>query len=263
MDEKLRSSFENLRIEPSGKVWRGMNRKLLWLELIRFNFTNVPVFFRIAVPAMILIISGLAVYLAQDETDPAAIIVNNAPAQVSTPVTNPEPAAAITPETAVAKEPAGNESRNAQQETVPSLAISETGFQVEESADITVAEKSSSAANMPAVRPISESPAFIDPLGFTGFEYGIVPEIVMIDNPVPPNPDLNTGTMTMKGNLPHTLAIGANLSPDMVFYNTTSDYFKYTYSFDVSAQYGIGKFYIQGGLGLATPPISEIMIFPT
>ena len=69
-------------------------------------------------------------------------------------------------------------------------------------------------------------------------------------NPVPPNPDLNLGGDIITNRIPRSLSIGANLSPDMVFYKNTSDYFKYSYGFDVSTQYSIGKFYLQGGIGL-------------
>ena len=78
-DEEIRSSIENFRIEPSAKVWRGMNRKLLWMEMTRFNFTNVPLFYRIAVPSMILLFLGLGIYLGRNDISNVNIPVASAP----------------------------------------------------------------------------------------------------------------------------------------------------------------------------------------
>ncbi len=42
IDDLFRKSLEGQRIEPGKSLWRGINRKLLLREMIRFNFTNLP-----------------------------------------------------------------------------------------------------------------------------------------------------------------------------------------------------------------------------
>ncbi len=41
MDDLFRQGISGMRSEPSGSVWKGISRKLLWRELLNFNFRNL------------------------------------------------------------------------------------------------------------------------------------------------------------------------------------------------------------------------------
>lgn len=245
MDERMRNSLESFRTEPSQKVWRGMNRKLLWMEVARFNFTNVPLFYKVAVPAMLLAFLATGIYLTRDEMPPAAPAV----------VTTLEPA----PTPAVAEKPAEISTQTLVHTQVQEQSQAQAG-------EIIAAREPAATETMVASReemlvansllPVApaasreNSLAGINPYGFEGFENASSPDILAVDNPVPPDPDLKLTSDIITNRIPHSLSLGANLSPDMVFYKNTSDYFKYSYSFDVSAQYSAGRFYVQGGIGI-------------
>lgn len=41
IDQFLRGSLEGLKIEPQQSVWKGVSKRLILLELLRLNFTNI------------------------------------------------------------------------------------------------------------------------------------------------------------------------------------------------------------------------------
>ena len=59
MDDLFRSTLGNYKTEPAEDLWKGINRKLLWSELLRFNFTNVSKGYIITGAAIIAVIVGL------------------------------------------------------------------------------------------------------------------------------------------------------------------------------------------------------------
>jgi len=56
IDDLFRKTLEGQRVEPGKSLWRGINRKLLLREMIRFNFSNLPGTFWITGIAGIVII---------------------------------------------------------------------------------------------------------------------------------------------------------------------------------------------------------------
>ncbi len=62
IDDLFRKTLEGQRVEPGKNLWRGINRKLLFREMIRLNVTNFPGTFWIAGVAGIVIIP-LLLYL--------------------------------------------------------------------------------------------------------------------------------------------------------------------------------------------------------
>lgn len=57
IDDLFRKTLEGQRVEPGKSLWRGINRKLLFREMIRFNFSNLPGTFWITGIAGIVVIS--------------------------------------------------------------------------------------------------------------------------------------------------------------------------------------------------------------
>jgi hypothetical protein len=247
MDERMRNSLESFRTEPSEKVWKGMNRKLLWMEVARFNFTNVPLFYKVAVPAMLFALLGTGIYLTRDDMPPAPPAAVTATEPAVTPAETERPAEVRT-QTQV--QAVAHAQKKSQAEAREIYAATER---------IATETTGESREDMPAgysQLPVAPAPSRdnpvegISPYGFDAFENANAPDILAVDNPVPPDPDLRLTSDIITNRIPHSLGLGADLSPDMVFYKNTSDYFKYSYSFDVSAQYSVGRFYVQGGIGI-------------
>jgi hypothetical protein len=42
LDHFFRETLSDHRVEPSTGLWKGISRKLMWREIFRFNFTNIP-----------------------------------------------------------------------------------------------------------------------------------------------------------------------------------------------------------------------------
>ncbi len=96
IDDLMRRSIDGHRIEPSPSVWKGINRKLLWNEILHFNFTNVTPRLWISAALSVAVITA-ALYLVID----SAPVATDQPASVKTvasvPVSSPElPAVART-----------------------------------------------------------------------------------------------------------------------------------------------------------------------
>jgi hypothetical protein len=85
---------------------------------------------------------------------------------------------------------------------------------------------------------------------YSAYGPSLVPEIAGIPNPAP-----SAGSLADEGTgrgaaLPQSLGIGLSITPDMVFYQNTSSYFKYDYTLDAGLQYNFGRFYLQSGAGI-------------
>jgi len=62
MDKFLRESLGSLEVKPSQNVWKSISKRLLILELIRLNFTNVGKFWLYSGIATLATIAGLSYY---------------------------------------------------------------------------------------------------------------------------------------------------------------------------------------------------------
>ena len=59
MDDFLKGSLDNLEIEPSQNVWKSTSRRLLILELIRFNFSNISKYWLYTTLLVLAMLAGL------------------------------------------------------------------------------------------------------------------------------------------------------------------------------------------------------------
>ncbi len=72
MDKFLRGSLDNLEVHPSQNVWKSISKRLLILEVIRLNFTNVGKFWLYSGLATLTTIAGISYYAnTQDQTTEA------------------------------------------------------------------------------------------------------------------------------------------------------------------------------------------------
>jgi hypothetical protein len=77
-DELLRDTMKGYRVEPRPGLWRDISRKLLWRELLRFNFTNLsPGSWISGSAGLILIIA--TIYLGVPGTAPDHVATHSAP----------------------------------------------------------------------------------------------------------------------------------------------------------------------------------------
>jgi hypothetical protein len=59
-DRALRETLAGHRVEPTPALWKGISRKLLWSELLRFNFTNLsPKYWAAGAIAVLMIAAGI------------------------------------------------------------------------------------------------------------------------------------------------------------------------------------------------------------
>lgn len=79
----------------------------------------------------------------------------------------------------------------------------------------------------------------------------ILPEMARVANPVPVMKSLAADNMPAGKSIPQSLQAGLNITPEMVFYRNTSDYFKYDYTLDAGVRYNFGKLYIGSGVGIS------------
>lgn len=62
MDKFLRGSLGNLEVQPSQNVWKSLSKRLLILELVRLNFTNIGKFWIYSGLATLTTLAGLSLY---------------------------------------------------------------------------------------------------------------------------------------------------------------------------------------------------------
>lgn len=70
MDNFLRDSLGNLEMAPSKNVWKGVSKKLILLELIRLNFTNIGKSWLYTGVAAVTAFAGFTIYQLNKEESP-------------------------------------------------------------------------------------------------------------------------------------------------------------------------------------------------
>lgn len=70
MDHFLRESLGNLETNPSKNVWKGVSKKLILLELIRLNFSNIGKSWLYTGAAAVTAFAGFTLYQLNQETSP-------------------------------------------------------------------------------------------------------------------------------------------------------------------------------------------------
>ncbi|NPD44495.1 MULTISPECIES: hypothetical protein [unclassified Lentimicrobium] len=71
MDNFLRDSLGNLEMAPSKNVWKGVSKKLILLELIRLNFSNIGKSWLYTGVAAVTAFAGFTIYQMNQEDSPS------------------------------------------------------------------------------------------------------------------------------------------------------------------------------------------------
>ncbi len=262
VDDLFRSSLGEMRTEPSAEVWSKLNRQLFWSEMLRFNLTNLPKAFWGIIPAAAIII-GIAIYLGTGDNQSTPVqpvekesitLVQEETQQndVTTTPTNlitaplHQGTTAITP----TNEPLNHGTTAVTHTSTPLNYGTNTVemYDVNEvhSTPLPSDEYMALVKGIPfEIQPMR--PLFSEPM-LTGY---IDTGLIILSLPAIPQKRSGENTpIPTRQPFSHSLDIGLNITPDMVFYNTSSGSFKYNYTFDLGARYNIGRFYIQSGAGL-------------
>ncbi|MFH1160374.1 MAG: outer membrane beta-barrel protein [bacterium] len=232
LDELFRKSLGETRTEPSAGAWKKIDRRLLRSELLRLNLSNLPRSLWIAIPAAVLI-TGTILFFGTGEKEGSTQqpvqkeSIADQPVQEIKPPPTENPAAEFH---AIATPGEGNSS---EPEVVNQPAYP-TSSNLQE-APLSLPEAMESLGTLDIRIPEPFFTNLVTP-----------PDISPVSNPVPqPKAVEPSGKQ-----LPRSLDMGINISPDLVFYQSPSSSFKYNYTLDLGAQYNLGRFYVESGAGL-------------
>lgn len=241
-DDLCRQSLGTLKVEPSARVWNRMSRQLLWKELLKLNFSNLPGYTWVIVAA-IAVITGTGIYwlASGDEADlsPQPVVTEQA-AGIRAGENSVQQPEQPTPVSTSATVP-GKVHAPVQQESVSLSPEPETGDDMASSMH-PVALSLSEIQLITAMTPV--------PFDLFAIPSAIPGELLPVPNPKPLTRSLEE-TPTPGKKLPQSLDLGINITPDIVFYQNNSDYFKYDYTLDAGVLYQFGRFYLQSGLGIS------------
>jgi hypothetical protein len=250
-DEQFRESLSGLSTPPPDRVWKGMKRRLLLAELLRFHFINVPASVRIAVPAALLLISGSVLWYslsgpsktpsASTASAPVPRVAAPAPAVSASPVpVAPAPAAprpvTLAPARTAVPVPVPAPA------PAPADAATAVPAPVQEQAPVPLLPASRDGSAIAKARLLDAQPFDLSAPAF-----GNAAEM----QPIHVKPAPETDPSKPRPQVPRTISLGATHTPDMVFYRNASDYFKYSYGFDLAGRYTYGRWDFQAGLGVA------------
>jgi hypothetical protein len=65
-DELFRDNLKDFRIEPPPHVWQGISRKMLWKEILSFNFSNVTLKIWTIIASVVIIPAAVVLWSIQD-----------------------------------------------------------------------------------------------------------------------------------------------------------------------------------------------------
>jgi len=262
LDELFRSSLEEIETEPSAGVWNKLDKQMMRSELTRFQFTNFPKAYWGIIP-LAMILTGAILYfgIGSGESLPEQSAEPDAKQEVTqSPSTTPDPAT-LTPVAPEQPSFAGATTPDSQAKST--IATSTEKFTASEE-EATIPEEQltpSAKLNQPKALPggasittaplhqstteqiTSLSGLYPEPLLTGAISY---PPIESVTNPFP----VETNLESLRKPQSRSLDFGINITPDMVFYNSSAGSFKYNYTFDLGARLNLGRFYIQSGAGL-------------
>lgn len=93
MDKFLRGSLDNLEVAPSQNVWKSISKRLLILEIVRLNFTNIGKFWLYSGLATLTTIAGISYFsLSNNSNTPMEEKLNQSEILIETTTNNSEEA---------------------------------------------------------------------------------------------------------------------------------------------------------------------------
>ena len=287
LDDLFRDGLKDYRPKPSRQIWKGIDRKLLMRELIRFNFTNLSRTLWIGGAAIIVMTGVILIFTipGRKEVPQAPVLVNEQIHQQKPA----EPAPTITSQSKPGSETKGSTIRH--QEETPSYSekiIQSSTKQQKGNKEISNPEKPlnpQSAKVQPialstlitrtrTVSKATEKTENFTPSSNNNIPVPITPsakseksekiEILglrslkaSINDLGQPGPNslqpVDSNTMPelklIRVPLPSYFSLGLGIAPEISFYKTSSSYNNYDYWLGLDFAYHIGRFYIKPGIG--------------
>lgn len=247
LDNLFRTGLDSFRVEPPPSLWNGISRKLLWRELLRFNFSNVSVGWWAG--GILLLTTIIAVtYLNINDNETVADMAS-APAAIYTP----DQSSPINTGSTSTSLSAGTTGKGTPSEPMPLIKTRSTASSdptspvaeasvapVSDEAEITtIRENASQPLDGPVTAVVSTAPAItpLNPIGMT-------PEIIL--------PGTDTLTIVTPErillinrdniNPAPFFAAGFGITPEATYYSGPENYSKVNFSVNGSLTYNISRF---------------------
>ena len=268
-DQLMRQALADHRVEPRPAIWKGISRKLLLSELLRFNFTNLsPKYLVTGVASLLVLISGLyigAQYIAPDPKNEEQIVTLPGHVQYSADPALNSPAGMITTSVHQTSTPA----KTVESKRNPEIGNVNTRSEYndnKQSGGRTVNRNQYAHAIFPAEASVSEGNTNI-----AAYQHAIVPAVseqYEISYLLPFEallPGLTTYpdtlvTISAAGGIykvspapkNFTPFISANfgVTPELAFYAEPDAYSKVNFWLNGTVAYNISRFSLASGLGI-------------
>lgn len=285
LDDLFRERLKNYKQEPSYRLWKGIDRKLLMKELVRLNLTNLSKTFWIVGAAAVVITGAILFYTLPGKMEPPSGIPETEKQIPAQKQAKPETKTILTGKTGNEKiedQSVNNEMTTSVKPVQPpsgkvrpiEIATSKTGSQQEagtvrkipvtEPAAPIVSEvpktrltpeqlsEKTSAANETNIRVA----VTMQSRSSEGIEIQrLISRKVNIDIDQPPFPiqpvEPNPMPEELKTRIPPPsfYSLGLGITPEISFYKTTSSYTNYDFWLGLDFAYHFGNFYIKPGIG--------------
>jgi Outer membrane protein beta-barrel domain len=254
IDDLFRKTLGDHTVEPSDNLWKGVSRRLLWKEIGRFNFTNVPQGYWISGAAAIALILGLLFYYSGSRS---AFKVNPVPEQVSTgnakSFSNPAPGSSTVPQAKQvvtggpdASIPVINKPGVTRQTKpiasasplAPASPVTTTGTRSSRESGVNLLNPSSSRERW--------SIDLLEPLSVSGLTLAGLDDTILTFN----TPQGIMRVPKVKQVIPQSFSADFGVTPEWISYNTTHAYSEMNYWMNAKVAYHFSRFSIQTGIAL-------------
>jgi len=267
-DGRMREILGDHRIEPSPGLWKGISRKLLWTELLHFNFTNLQMKFRVMGAAGLLVIAtSLYLGLRGTGTGPSAAGTSEHPAGVTDPSAQPATNAPVHPASASGTPHGGSTmtTNPVAPPTLPPLRSLQAGTgEPQKLAGETPAPGNQEALSSTEWTSSAAQPDHYAAAGIAGTALTGATELYHL-SPIPAEPfELFAGADTIIRILTPAgvmqvmksppvksfFSAGAGITPEFAFYSLPESYSKVNCWLNGNISWHFSRFSISSGLGL-------------
>jgi hypothetical protein len=256
MDDLFRQGLSGLRSEPSGSVWKGISRKLLWRELLNFNFKNLSRSLLIGGVVLVAVLSTVT-YVNFKHSPADALNAQKMPVVLATshnPQAAPPSVSRIKSDLsmqtdagsqsmAVNESPSFNMPAN---KPLPAKTVSERVIETSQNAEISASAHNEGANNASAIRSnILSTISKLNP-----YDAELLPV-----NPSHDTLIIITPTETIKINrekkpITNFYSASLGISPEAIYYTSPETYSKVSFWVNTGFTWHISRFTLGTGLGL-------------
>ncbi len=254
IDDLFRKTLGDHTVEPSGNLWKGVSRRLLWKEISRFNFTNIPQGYWISGTAAIIMILGLLYFYSgshqSTRVNPASEQViagkshtGNNPA--TSPSVNPAEKNIVAPKQESVTPILHKPGLPGKTQMIASASVPAPGPAPHRAETPAPAEPVASLLNPPAA---SErwSLSMLDPIKAKGLTLAdLYDTIISFQTP--------QGILKIQKIKPmsvQSFSADFGVTPELIKYNTTHSYSEMNYWLNARISYHFSKFTVQTGIAL-------------